>query len=446
MSGMSSRARPLLGVLVSLTSGACGETVPASTPARAAAVQQVAWGPALEAQARSALTHGKLEEAERAAGEAGRAYLQRHGPRHPDTGRAAELLAEVKVALHKHDDAEQALLFALSVREAEGGPSALRVAELLDTLSDVVESRASEREVAYRARAVSIRKVVRGLEHPEVATSLLALAKAQRRACRFGEAESSAREALAMRERLEGPRGAGVADALEQLADIRAAVDADDDAEKLLAQAAAILATQEATSAEQLVRVLGALASKERYRKDLAAAQAHDEQALAVAERHLAKQPASLAAAADGLATTLRARGQEAEAQALFRRLALIERVIPPGTAITEMPRVERLPPAQRCSTNGQVANAGRVVASLGPGFRRCYNATLREDVNAAGSVRLMARIGAQGEVLHVRTLTPASYVASMVTCPMAHLLTARFEPPQGGGATIVVPVTFTSR
>jgi hypothetical protein len=33
-----------------------------------------------------------------------------------------------------------------------------------------------------------------------------------------------------------------------------------------------------------------------------------------------------------------------------------------------------------------------------------------------------------------------------MVVCPMERLLAARFAPPAGGGATLVVPVTFTSR
>ena len=61
-------------------------------------------------------------------------------------------------------------------------------------------------------------------------------------------------------------------------------------------------------------------------------------------------------------------------------------------------------------------------------------------------TIRMSARIGAAGEVSRVRTLTPASYAEVMVTCPMQRLLEARFVPPAGGGATIVVPVTFISQ
>jgi hypothetical protein len=41
------------------------------------------------------------------------------------------------------------------------------------------------------------------------------------------------------------------------------------------------------------------------------------------------------------------------------------------------------------------------------------------------------------------RAPSPASYAQLMVECPMEHLLAARFTPPEGGRATLVVPVHF---
>ncbi len=55
----------------------------------------------------------------------------------------------------------------------------------------------------------------------------------------------------------------------------------------------------------------------------------------------------------------------------------------------------------------------------------------------------MTGKVGAAGEVLRVHAVTPASYPEVMVMCPMERLLAARFAPPQGGGATVMVPVTF---
>ncbi len=49
-------------------------------------------------------------------------------------------------------------------------------------------------------------------------------------------------------------------------------------------------------------------------------------------------------------------------------------------------------------------------------------------------------------QVLRVRTLAPASYAQLMVECPMEGLFAAKFSPPEGGSATIIVPVTFVSQ
>ena len=95
--------------------------------------------------------------------------------------------------------------------------------------------------------------------------------------------------------------------------------------------------------------------------------------------------------------------------------------------------------------SGGTVANASAVVAGMAAGFRRCYNKGLQEDPNMKGSVRITARIGPNGEVLSVSP-SGSGLSGTVVSCVAARVSSAQFAPPQGGGATIVIPVTFVSQ
>jgi tetratricopeptide (TPR) repeat protein len=435
-----------LACALAILAAACGEPpprAPASPAAKPAPPPTLERAAALEAEARQLLDLGVIGGAERAALEAGRLFQQLRGPRHPDTGRVAELFASIKLRRGDRAAAEQALLAALAVREAEAGPSAPRVAEVLDRLAEAVGPSVPERVIPYLQRALAIRKAALGPEHPEVARTLTALGATLLKSCRAAEAESALREALAIAERTGG---SSVVEPLEKLSEARWQANDDPGSEQLLARAAAVLEPLEATEAEALSRVLRALAAKERARKDYTAAAAHGERAVVAA-----RSSQSLVDAADGLGETYRAQGNEAAAAALFQRLSLLERVLPPGAAAT-VPGAAPHPPAARCTPpsapapGGAVANAGAVIAGLASGFRRCYNRALQRDPEMKGSIRITAKVGPGGEVVRVRTLTPASYAEVMVTCPMQRLLEARFTPPEGGGATVVVPVTFVSQ
>ncbi len=61
------------------------------------------------------------------------------------------------------------------------------------------------------------------------------------------------------------------------------------------------------------------------------------------------------------------------------------------------------------------------------------------------GTVRLTAHIAADGTVTSVspsgRGLSPR-----VVACVAARVKAATFTPPEGGGATIVIPVTFVTK
>jgi hypothetical protein len=96
--------------------------------------------------------------------------------------------------------------------------------------------------------------------------------------------------------------------------------------------------------------------------------------------------------------------------------------------------------------SGGSVANASAVVAGMAAGFRRCYNNGLKEDPNMKGSVRVTARIGPNGEVLSASASGGGGLSGTVVSCVQARVASAQFAPPEGGGATIVIPVTFVSQ
>lgn len=96
--------------------------------------------------------------------------------------------------------------------------------------------------------------------------------------------------------------------------------------------------------------------------------------------------------------------------------------------------------------SGGSVANASAVVAGMAAGFRRCYNNGLKEDPNMKGSVRITARIGPNGEVLSASASGGGGLSGSVIGCVQARVASAQFSPPEGGGATVVIPVTFISQ
>ena len=95
--------------------------------------------------------------------------------------------------------------------------------------------------------------------------------------------------------------------------------------------------------------------------------------------------------------------------------------------------------------SGGSVANASQVVAGMAAGFRRCYNKGLQEDPSMKGSVRITARIGPNGEVISASP-SGSGLSGTVISCVAARVSSAQFAPPEGGGATIVIPVTFVSQ
>ena len=94
--------------------------------------------------------------------------------------------------------------------------------------------------------------------------------------------------------------------------------------------------------------------------------------------------------------------------------------------------------------SGGSVANAGSVVAGMAAGFRRCYNKGLQENPDMKGTVRITAKIGPNGEVLSASPSPGGGNLSgTVIGCVASRVSSAQFSPPDGGGATVVIPVSF---
>ena len=91
----------------------------------------------------------------------------------------------------------------------------------------------------------------------------------------------------------------------------------------------------------------------------------------------------------------------------------------------------------------GAIANTREVVNAMAPGFRRCYKEGLHEDPNMKGSVRVTAKVGPRGDVLSATPARASTLSKSVISCVASRVAAAQFSPPEGGGATIIIPVSF---
>jgi hypothetical protein len=91
----------------------------------------------------------------------------------------------------------------------------------------------------------------------------------------------------------------------------------------------------------------------------------------------------------------------------------------------------------------GSVSNTSSVVAGMAAGFRRCYSRGLQEDPNMKGSMKVTAGIGPNGEVVSSTASGGGGLSEAVMSCVTARVAAAQFAAPDGGKATIVIPVSF---
>lgn len=94
--------------------------------------------------------------------------------------------------------------------------------------------------------------------------------------------------------------------------------------------------------------------------------------------------------------------------------------------------------------SGGSISNAGAVVAGMAAGFRRCYNRGLTEDKTMKGTVRITAKIGPNGEVLSASPSGGGGLSTTVTSCVAGVVSSRQFAAPDGGSATVVIPVSFT--
>ncbi len=92
--------------------------------------------------------------------------------------------------------------------------------------------------------------------------------------------------------------------------------------------------------------------------------------------------------------------------------------------------------------SGGAVPGAAGVVARLRGRFRACYMRELASNPDARGTVRLTIRVGPSGAVQGV-SASASGNLGSAVGCIQSRASGARFKPPEGGSAVVVVPVTL---
>ncbi len=91
----------------------------------------------------------------------------------------------------------------------------------------------------------------------------------------------------------------------------------------------------------------------------------------------------------------------------------------------------------------GVVPGAAEVVAGMGADFRACFSRQLCDDPTAAGKLRLTAKIDPLGQVVDVTSELDGTIGPKGVACLESVMKSKLFSPPQGGLATLVVPLNL---
>ena len=90
-------------------------------------------------------------------------------------------------------------------------------------------------------------------------------------------------------------------------------------------------------------------------------------------------------------------------------------------------------------------ANGSQALATAQAGLQGCYDMGLREDPRLRGTIRVTARIGPRGAVMSLEE-THEGLSPTLVACVLSTLQRTPFAAPEGGSATVVVPVSFLPR
>jgi hypothetical protein len=93
----------------------------------------------------------------------------------------------------------------------------------------------------------------------------------------------------------------------------------------------------------------------------------------------------------------------------------------------------------------GTVANATPTIAGMAAGFRRCYDLAVQENAASAGTIEVTVRIDPSGTV-SVLDESHTGLTSTLVSCVVTRVQAGAFAAPQGGAATVVIPIKFEAR
>ena len=92
--------------------------------------------------------------------------------------------------------------------------------------------------------------------------------------------------------------------------------------------------------------------------------------------------------------------------------------------------------------TKAQPVSADLVIAGLRPAIHQCFSRWLDARLDAQGSVRFALELGCAGDVEAISAENNGVDESTMM-CLFSAVAPARFTPPAGGRATLLVPVVF---
>lgn len=104
------------------------------------------------------------------------------------------------------------------------------------------------------------------------------------------------------------------------------------------------------------------------------------------------------------------------------------------------------MPGVSSSVAGGNISNAAKVVAAMRAAFRACYQKGLDQNPDSQGSIKMAIKVGPGGEVAGVTATPSGNLPPGVIDCVTARARRAQFDPPEGGAATVQVPVTFVKQ
>jgi len=146
------------------------------------------------------------------------------------------------------------------------------------------------------------------------------------------------------------------------------------------------------------------------------------------------------------LLKTIGAQGRRLQRSGMkFSDVSIEEFMAKPPSSKSNAPAAPAAPavkPAPPLTQTPAASTAALRVAEMREGFQHCYAAALAADQQVEGSSRIVINVGADGTVVEARALGVGLPV-DMVDCMLRRAVAGLFDPPDGGSAVIVVPITF---